>query len=70
MLKKLYLPNFAIKFFLEENLLALKVNISNIEPPIRKGTVFIRSILTLIDGKQLEMLKVKISGKTEGLFTV
>ena len=70
MLKKLYLPNFAIKFFLEENLLPLKVNISNIEPPIRKGTVFIRSILTLIDGKQLEMLKVKISGKTEGLFTV
>ena len=70
MLKKLYLPNFAIKFFLEENLLALKVNISNIEPPIQKGTVFIGSILTLIDGKQLEMLKMKISGKTEGLFTV
>ena len=56
-----------MKLFLEERLLALKVNISNIDPPghkhMQKSPVFIGSILTSVDGKQLKMLGVKISGK-------
>ena len=66
-----------MKLFLEERLLALKVNISNIDPPpppghrhMQKSTVFLGSVLTSIDGKQLKMLGVKISGKMESLFTV
>ena len=74
MFKTLYLPNFTFKLFLEEKLLALKVNTSNIEPPVhrrtQKSTVFIGLILTLIDGKQLKMLGVKMSGKMEGLLTI
>ena len=56
-----------MKLFLEERLLALKVNISNIDPPghrhMQKSPIFIGSILTSVDGKQLKMLGVKISGK-------
>ena len=74
MFKTLYLLNFAIKLFLEENLLALKINISIMDPPdhrhIQKSTAFIGLVLTLVDGKQLKMLGVKMSGKMEGLFTV
>ena len=33
MFKTLYFLNFAVKLFLEEKLLALKINISNIDPP-------------------------------------
>ena len=33
LLKTLYLLNFAIKLFLEKKLLALKIDISNIDPP-------------------------------------
>ena len=72
MFKTLYLLNFAIKLFLEEKLLALKINISNIDPPdhrhIQKTTAFIELVLTLVDGKQLKMLGVKMSEKMEGLF--
>ena len=63
-----------MKLFLEERLLALKVNISNIDPPghrhMQKSPIFIGSILTSVDGKQLKMLGVKMPGKMEGLFTV
>ena len=42
-----------MKLFLEERLLALKVNISNIDPPghrhMQKSPVFIGSILTPVD---------------------
>ena len=72
MFKILYLLTFAIKLFLEEKLLALKINISNIDPPdhrhIQKTTAFIELVLTLVDGKQLKMLGVKMSEKMEGLF--
>ena len=36
----------------------------------KKSTAFIGLVLTLVDGKQLKMLGVKMSGKMEGLFTV
>ena len=72
MFKILYLLTFAIKLFLEEKLLAFKINISNIDPPdhrhIQKTTAFIELVLTLVDGKQLKMLGVKMSEKMEGLF--
>ena len=74
MFKTLYLLNFPIKLFLEEKLLAFKINISNIDPPdhrhIQKSTAFIELVLTLVDGNQLKMLGVKMSGKMEGLFPV
>ena len=62
-----------MKLFLKETLLAFKVNISNIDPPghrnMKKSPVFVGSILTSVDGKQLKMLGMKMSGKMEGLFT-
>ena len=69
MFKTLYVLNFAIKLFLEEKLLTLKIHISNINPPdhghIQKSTAFIELVLTLV-----EMLGVKMSGKMQGLFPV
>ena len=73
MFKTLYL-NFAMKLFLEEKLLALKINIINIDSRdhrhIQKIPAFIGLVLTLVDGKQLKMFGVRMSGKMEGLFTV
>ena len=74
MFKTLYVLNFAIKLFLEEKLVALKIHISNIDTPdhrhIQKSTAFIELVLTLVDGKQLKILRMKMSGKMQGLFPV
>ena len=57
MFETLHLPNFVIKIFLEEKLLAIKFNISNIgplSPPainIQKSTAIIGLTITLFDGK-------------------
>ena len=59
MFKTLYLSNFAIKLFLEEKLLALKVNISNIDPTWPKTY----PKFTLVEGKhQLMANNLECSG--------
>ena len=67
MLKTLYLPNFVIKLFLEEKLLAIKVKITTLTPLVidisKKSMAFIGLTFNLVDGEQLNMLGVKMSRK-------